>query len=249
MVRIAMRAPRIGSVVARLLLAMIAAAGCRDTTAPSSESKPPPGEQTDAFRVGGRPLQPDDDARLREAGVGPLYALADVDGDERLTAADALAAARAAQGGTVACALAADVDFDGAVTDDDLRFVRAVAGYNQLRLFASSHLPCAAFARVAGRNVGAPGSEVPLLLLGDLVAGAERGTFVRVASGPGIVSATDGSGQSFSVAIAVDARAGDEVVVAVDTGFERRTGEAGGRAPSKLGRSYVVHIRVTGSGS
>jgi hypothetical protein len=229
--------------------ALAAAAGCGTDPGKTPRRHSAAGGRPSQPLIGGRPISGADRALMETCAVGPMAALGDVDGDERLTAADRAAAEIARSGGEVPCARAADADVDGRITDNDLRFIGEVAEFNELHLSASAHLDCRAYARVASRSVGEPGGEVPLLLLADLREGAEHNTFVRVRSGPAKVGRSLESPQLFLVRIDEAARGGDEIEVAVDTGFERYAPEASsasGARRSAGGRSYVVSIAVTG---
>jgi len=229
-------------------------ASCSEKEAPPAASTAGAGgsshasESPDAgvvLTVGGAVPSDDDLAWMKKWTVGPMYIGADVNGNETLDEEDGQLAEQLLRGQLDApCARAADIDFNGRITQNDVDFVTDARGASDLHLFVSPHMECKAFSRIASREVGIPGEPVPLLLLGSLAAAPAGGAYVVVESGPGTLAPLDTTGKHFTVTVDPSAKHRDRIEVRIYVGFDPKTRTPPEPASDTAERVYVYAITV-----
>jgi hypothetical protein len=206
---------------------------CTEKEAPPTTGTPGAGgsshgsESSDAgvvVTVGGAALDNDDLAWMKKWTVGPMYIGADVNGNETLDEEDGKLAQQLLQGQADApCVRAADIDFNGRITQNDVDFITEARGAWDLHLFVSPHMECKAYSRVASREVGTPGESVPLLLLGSLAAAPAGAAYVALENGPGKLASLDTTGKHFTITVDPSAQHGDRIEVRIYVGFDPKT--------------------------
>jgi hypothetical protein len=241
---------RLSIAIPWMIAAGLALTACSKEPTPAAASATPVVDSgtSDAgtgITVGGREPSADDLTWIKKWTVGPMYVGADVNGNETLDEDDGFLAARALQGATdLPCLRAADIDFNGRITQNDVAFITDARGAEDLHLFVSPHMECKAFSRVASREVGVPGETVPLVLLGDLIAQPGGSAHVAVESGPGKLVPLDATGRHFTVAVDAAAKDGEDIEVRIYVGFDPATRVPPEPAPDSAERVYVYAITV-----